>query len=76
MYGLDLYHVKFQPVLCVALCLSSRRVSVGLVSSFRYNGLATLALAAFGRVQALRARCGRFAPAWQVPRDVRGCQNY
>ena len=28
---------------------------VCLVSSFRYNGLATLALAAFGRVRPLRA---------------------
>ena len=40
---------------------------VYLVSSFRYNGLATLALAAFGRVRALHVRCGPFGPAyWQT----------
>ena len=42
-------------------------VLVSLVSSFRYNGLATLALAAFGRVQALCARCGPFGPAGRAP---------
>ena len=36
---------------------------VCLVSSFRYNGLATLALAAFGRVRALRALCRPFGLA-------------
>ena len=41
-------------------------VFVCLVSSFRYNGLATLALAAFGRVRALRARCGPFGPAGET----------
>ena len=35
---------------------------VYLVSSFRYNGLATLDLAAYGRARALRARCGPFGP--------------
>ena len=41
---------------------------VCLVSSFRYNGLATVALAAFGRVRALRASCGHVGPAWQAPK--------
>ena len=36
---------------------------VCLVKSFRYIGLATLALAAFGRLQALRTRCWPFVPA-------------
>ena len=44
-------------------CMSSRRHFVCLVFSFRYNGLAALALEAFGRVRALRARCGPFGPA-------------
>ena len=39
------------------ICLSSHGQFVCLVDSFRYNGLATLALAAFGCVRALRARC-------------------
>ena len=67
------------PSYMLYFCLSSRRDLVCLMcgifvclvpgfivclgSSFRYNGLATLALAAFGRVQALRARCGPFGPA-------------
>ena len=46
----------------IFVCLVSGFI-VGLFGSFRYNGLATLALAAFGRVQALRARCGPFGPA-------------
>ena len=53
-----------------ALRLSSRWDFVCLVSSFRYNSLAALALAAFVRVRALRAplqallaRCG---PALKV----------
>ena len=41
-------------------CKSSRVRFVCLVCSFRYNGLATLALAVFGRVRAPRARCGPF----------------
>ena len=40
---------------------------VSLVSSFRYNSLATLAVAAFGCVRALRAHCGPFGPAGWVP---------
>ena len=47
----------------IGTCLSSRGHFVCLVCSFRYNGLATLALAAFGRVRALRARCRPFGPA-------------
>ena len=48
-------------VLCLAffVCPVPNFV-VCLVSSFRCNGLATLGLAAFGRVRALRARCGPF----------------
>ena len=50
------------------MALNLSGISACLVSSFRYNGLATLALAAFGRVRALRARCGPFGPAyWQTP---------
>ena len=56
------------PVLCIGIFLSSRGHFVCLVSSFRYNGLATLALAAFGRVRARRARCGPFGPAGQAPK--------
>ena len=43
--------------------MSSLGHFVCLVFSFRYNGLATLALVAFGRVRALRAHCGPFGPA-------------
>ena len=73
MYGLDLYDVKFQPVLCVAFCLSSRQDLVSLVSSFRYNGLGTLALAGpsgpragpSGPLRALRAhRADASGCAW------------
>ena len=45
---------------------------VCLVSSFRYNGFATLALEAFGRVQALCARCRPFGPAIALKRGRRG----
>ena len=51
-------------------CLSSPHFTVCLVSSFRYNGLATLALAAFGRVRALRTCCGPFGPAITLKRAV------
>ena len=51
--------------------LSSPGFIVCLVSSFRYNGLATLALAAFGRVQALRTRCGLFGLAIALKRGGR-----
>ena len=48
---------------------------VCLVSSFRYNGLATLDLAAFGRVRALLARCGPFGPAIALKGGERGSVN-
>ena len=53
-------------------CLSSLWHFVCLVGGFRYNSLATLALAAFGRVRALRARCGPFGPAIALKRGGRG----
>ena len=40
------------------ICLSSCGHFLCLVGSLRCNGLASLALVAFGRVWALRARCG------------------
>ena len=40
--------------------------------SFRYNGLATLDLAAFGHVRALCACCGPFGPAIVLKREGRG----
>ena len=53
-------------------CMSSVGHLVCLVSSFRYNSLAMLALAAFGCVRALRARCGPFGPAIVLKRGVGG----
>ena len=44
-------------------CLFSPWFYCCAVIGSRYNGLATLLLAAFGRVRALRARCGPFGPA-------------
>ena len=76
MYGSwSVLRAAFLPVQSMVFCLSCPRIFVRLVlgfivclvSSFRYNGLATLALAAFGRVRALRARCGHFGPAAGPP---------
>ena len=53
--------------------MSSRGRFLSIVSSFRYNGLTTLALAAFSRVRALRARCGPFGPAIVLKRGGGGC---
>ena len=62
-----LYSPKFH-------CLSSLWHFVCLVDGFRYNGLATLTLAAFGRMRALRARAGASRPrertAFGGPCDV------
>ena len=49
-------------------CLSSRGHVVCLVDNFRYNGLATLALAAYGHVRALGACCEPFGPAIALKR--------
>ena len=62
------------------LCLSIHWHLVCLVGSFRYNGLATLALAGpsgpragpSGPLRALRARCGPFGPANAVKRGGGG----
>ena len=69
--------VGFLSVLSVVFCLSSQCFFVCLVvnsiaclvrdilcpvSRLRYNDLATLALAAFGHVRALCARCRPFEP--------------
>ena len=56
------FRCAMRSMLCLSspqfYCVSSLWHFVCLVCSFRYNGLATLALVAFGRVWALRARCG------------------
>ena len=54
--------------MCVIFACLVPGFIVCLVSSFRYNGLATLALAAFGRVWALRARCEPLRPAIALKR--------
>ena len=45
---------------------------VCLVCSFRYDGLATLALAASGNARALRARCRPVGPAIALKRGGGG----
>ena len=58
--------------LVIGTRLSSRGQFVCLVNSFRYSGLAMLALAAFGRVRALCAHCGPSGPAMALKRWRRG----